>query len=66
MLRSCWLTYRNHCLFSQVVIDKFAMYAGKSFDVAIEGTDRFKELEQQDAGFVQLSSHIGNYEIAGY
>ena len=66
MLRSCWLAYRNHCLFSQVVIDKFAMYAGKSFDVAIEGTDRFKELEQQDAGFVQLSSHIGNYEIAGY
>lgn len=66
VLRSCWLTYRNHCLFSQVVIDKFAMYAGKSFDVAIEGTDRFKELEQQDAGFVQLSSHIGNYEIAGY
>ena len=66
VLRSCWLTYRNHCLLSQVVIDKFAMYAGKSFDVAIEGTDRFKELEQQDAGFVQLSSHIGNYEIAGY
>lgn len=66
VLRSCWLTYRNHCLFSQIVIDKFAMYAGKSFDVAIEGTDRFKELEQQDAGFVQLSSHIGNYEIAGY
>ena len=66
VLRSCWLTYRNHCLFSQVVIDKFAMYAGKSFDVAIEGTDLFKELEQQDAGFVQLSSHIGNYEIAGY
>ena len=66
VLRSCWLAYRNHCLFSQVVIDKFAMYAGKSFDVAIEGTDRFKELERQDAGFVQLSSHIGNYEIAGY
>lgn len=66
VLRSCWLAYRNHCLFSQVVIDKFAMYAGKSFDVAIEGTDLFKELERQDAGFVQLSSHIGNYEIAGY
>lgn len=66
VLRSCWLAYRNHCLFSQVVIDKFAMYAGKSFDVAIEGTDLFKELERQDAGFIQLSSHIGNYEIAGY
>ena len=64
--RSCWLTFRNHCLFAQVVIDRFAMYAGKSFNVQIEGTDYFKELEQREEGFVQLSSHIGNYEIAGY
>lgn len=28
-LRSAWYTYLNHCLFAQVVIDKFAMYAGK-------------------------------------
>ena len=66
VLKSCWYVYRNHCLFSQVVIDKFAMYAGKSFDVAIEGTDYFKQLEARDEGFIQLSSHIGNYEIAGY
>ena len=24
-------TYRNHCLFGQTVIDKFAMYAGHHF-----------------------------------
>ena len=66
VLKSCWRTYRNHCLFSQVVIDKFAMYAGKKFDVTISGTDFFKRLEALDDGFIQLSSHIGNYEIAGY
>ena len=66
VLKSCWLVYRNHCLFSQVVIDRFAMYAGKSFDVTIDGTDHFKELAAKEEGFVQLSSHIGNYEMAGY
>ena len=64
--KSCWLTYRNHCLFSHVILDRFAMYAGKSFDVAIDGTDHFKSLEARDEGFIQLSSHVGNYEIAGY
>ncbi len=65
-LKSCWLTYRNHCLFSQVVIDRFAMYAGKSFEVEYEGDAFFKALEAKEEGFVMLSSHIGNYEIAGY
>lgn len=61
-----WNTYLNHCLFAQVVIDKFAMYAGKKFDVEIDGFDHFQRLSAQEAGFVQLSSHMGNYEIAGY
>lgn len=65
-LRAAWKTYINHCLFSQVVIDKFAMYAGKEFHVDIEGYDNYLHLARQKEGFVQLSSHIGNYEIAGY
>ncbi len=65
-LKSCLMTWRNHCLFAQVVIDRFAMYAGKRFEVEIAGEDYFQELASRDAGFVQLSSHIGNYEIAGY
>ena len=65
-LRSCWMTYKNHCAFSQVVIDKFAMYAGKNFKITIDGYDQFLLLSEQPSGFVQLSSHIGNYEIAGY
>ncbi len=65
-IKAAWLTYRNHCLFSQVVIDRFAMYAGKKFEVEIAGEDYFKQLATRDEGFVQLSSHVGNYEIAGY
>lgn len=65
-LKSSWMTYKNHCAFSQVVIDKFAMYAGKKFQITIDGYEQFQSLSEQPSGFVQLSSHIGNYEIAGY
>ena len=64
--RSVWLTYINHYMFSQTVIDKFAMYAGKKFDVEVVGLDTFHALSSKKEGFLQLSSHIGNYEIAGY
>ena len=59
-------TYKNFCLFGQVVVDKFAMYAGKQFDIEIEGYAHFRNLEEQSEGFIQLSAHVGNYEIAGY
>lgn len=65
-LKSGWKTYVNHCLFGQVVIDKFAMYAGKTFKIEIEGYEHFLNLADKDSGFIQLSSHVGNYEIAGY
>lgn len=65
-LRAAWLTYRNHCRFAQVVIDRFAMYAGRRFDITVDGYEHFKHLASLPGGFVQLSSHIGNYEIAGY
>ncbi len=65
-LKAAWSTYINHCLFGQVVIDKFAMYAGKKFEIELEGYDKFLSLAAKSEGFVLLSSHIGNYEIAGY
>ena len=34
-LKSALKTYQNHCLFGQVVIDRFAMYAGKKFRIEI-------------------------------
>ena len=65
-LKSAWKTYVNHCLFGQVVVDRFAMYAGKKFKVEVEGEEHFARLAAKDEGFMQLSAHIGNYEIAGY
>lgn len=65
-VKSFWLTYINHCMFSQVVIDRFAMYAGKKFDVEIDGHEHYARLCDREEGFILLSSHIGNYEIAGY
>ena len=64
--KAAWFTFRNHWLFSQVVVDKFAMYAGHRFEVEIDGYEHYLELEKKADAFVQLSSHIGNYEIAGY
>lgn len=65
-LHALWSDYVNHCLFGQVVIDRFAMYAGRKFDVEIEGYDNYLRLASGDEGFMQLSAHVGNYEIAGY
>ena len=59
-------TYQNHCLFGQVVIDRFAMYAGKQFHFEIDGYDYFLQLADKPEAFLLFSSHIGNYELAGY
>jgi predicted LPLAT superfamily acyltransferase len=66
VIAAFWKTYLQHGMFAQAIIDKFAMYAGKTFDIDIEGYEHFKRLATQSEGFVQLSSHVGNYEIAGY
>lgn len=63
-VKAAWQTYVNHCLFAQVVIDRFAMFAGKRFDTTVVGYEHYKALA--DKGYVQLSAHVGNYEIAGY
>lgn len=60
------MTYRNFYLFAQVVIDKFAMYAGRRFEIDVEGLEYYNKLANAAEGFVILSAHIGNYEIAGY
>ncbi len=65
-LKAFWMTFQNHCMFAQAVIDKFAMYGGRKFRIDIVGYAHFERLARRPEGFVQLSSHVGNYEIAGY
>lgn len=64
--RSAWLTYLNHCRFAEVVVDRFAMFAGKKFQLTIEGYEEFQHHAEQAEGFMLFSAHIGCYEIAGY
>lgn len=64
--KSLWMTYLNHMLFAQVVIDKFALYAGKRMKLDVVNGDTFRRLASRKEGFVILSAHIGNYEMAGY
>lgn len=47
-------------------MDRFAAYAGRKFRVQKTGFDVFDSLVEQDQGFIMLSSHIGNAEMAGY
>lgn len=59
-------TYLNHYRFGQIIIDRFAAYAGYKFKFEMEGFEQFRQLTRQPEGIIVLSSHTGNYEIAGY
>lgn len=65
-LKAFAYVYRNHFAFGQVILDRFAVYAGKQFRFVLEGAERFEQLAQGEKGFVMLSSHVGCYELAGY
>lgn len=65
-LRAVLMTWKNFYIFGQAVVDKFAMYAGRSFEVDVEGREWYERLVEQPEGFIILSAHVGNYEIAGY
>lgn len=58
--------YANHLRFGQIIIDRFAVYGGRKFKFEIDGFELWKRLESRQEGFIQMSSHIGNYELAGY
>ncbi len=64
--RSLRLTLLNHYRFGQVVLDRFAMYAGVTYQLDRVNNELFATLCNDDSGFVVLSSHVGNYELAGY
>ena len=65
-LRSFLDVYANELAMGKVVMDRFALYAGQQFDMQVDGKPVFERLSAAEAGFVQVSSHVGNYEMAGY
>ena len=58
--------HRNFYTLGKIVMDRFSAYGGRKFDIDVENKEQYDELENGDEGFVQLSSHVGNYEMAGY
>lgn len=64
--RSFLNVYRNHYRFGQIILDRFATYAGQQFQFDLLGYDRFQQLASGEQGFIILSCHVGNYELAGY
>ena len=58
--------YLNEFEFGKVVLDRFAAFAGKKFRMAVPRMDLFQGLCAGKDGFIQLSSHVGNYEMVGY
>ena len=58
--------YRNFFAMGKVVIDRFAMYGGRSFHFDIDERNCLAEMSGSEKGFVIASSHVGNFELAGY
>lgn len=58
--------YLNEFEFGKVVMDRFAAFSGKKFRMNVPRIDLFDGLCRGEEGFVQLSSHVGNYEMIGY
>lgn len=65
-LRSFFGVFTCHWMFGAVIMDRFASYAGKKFTIEVPQMPMYGELCLSKDGFVQLSSHIGNDELAGY
>jgi predicted LPLAT superfamily acyltransferase len=61
-------TYQNHFLFGQVMLDRFAVFAGKkkAFEVETIGGELYERLSNSEKGFILAGSHVGNFEICGY
>ena len=58
--------YLNEFEFGKVVMDRFAAFSGKKFRMNVPRMDLFDGLCRGEKGFIQLSSHVGNYEMIGY
>jgi len=65
-IKSFCFVYANEFSLGQTVIDRFALFARKKCEFEFEGHEAFKTLSSSPSGFVQVSAHIGNYELAGF
>ena len=65
-LKAFFHVWLNHVTFGGVIIDRFGAFAGKKFRVEVPEIPVYEELCSRQEGFLQVSSHIGSDEMAGY
>lgn len=58
--------YRSFYHFGKAIIDRFAAFAGKPFEVQVVNRALYYDRVNDEKGFIMLFSHIGNTEMAGY
>ena len=63
--KAFYQTFRNHLIFGQIVLDKFAVLSGNKtrYTVNITGKSYYDKLSSENNGFIIASSHIGNFEM---
>lgn len=64
--RRVWNLYLNYLEFGKAILDRFAAYSGRKIHVRVEGQEILDRLNELPTGYIVLSSHIGNQELAGY
>lgn len=65
-LKSFVWSCRNFRRFSQVILDRFYMYAGGKFEFEIDNYHLYQDFADAASGFLIFSAHVGSYETAGY
>lgn len=67
VMKSFLKTYQNHFMFGQMMLDRFAVYAGqKNFKIDNPENDLFLRMINSSTGCVLASAHVGNPELCGY
>lgn len=64
-VKSFFHVYMNHFMFGKIVLDRFAAFGGKRYQINADHMELYDELSSSDKGFIVLSAHIGCFEIAG-
>lgn len=66
--RSFWGTWRNHYVFGQMMMDRFAIFSGQKDRFTVTNPDAalFQHRIESPQGFMIAGTHAGNFEIAGY
>ena len=61
-------TYKNHFIFGQIVLDRFAIFAGRKdfYSIELVDNDHYTKLKNGEKGFIIATAHVGNFEIVGY